>query len=68
MIDKIIEQPITALALLLMLFGVFFAAFFKRTQPISTILIWATLFTLLAVISLLVGVGGSRYIDFIGSD
>ena len=68
MINKIIEQPITALALLLMLFGLFFAAFHKRTQPISTTLIWATLFTLLAVISLLLGVRGYRYIDSIDSD
>src|SRR4030081_3151285 len=40
-LDKVIDQPITAAALLLLLFGVFFAAFYKRTAPVSHTLIWS---------------------------
>ena len=50
LIDKIVDQPITAFALLLLLFGISFGAFYKRTEPVSQALIWATVFTLLAVI------------------
>jgi O-antigen ligase len=67
-IEKFIEQPIAGVAILLMLFGAFFAGFYKRTRPISEPLIWAALCTLLAVISFYFGLGGSRYIDFYDFD
>ena len=55
------EEPFAALAILLLLFALNFLAFYGPRKPIRETLLWATIFTVGAVIALFLSVGGPEF-------